>query len=366
MQDLGIYFTQDTDGIFRYHLNKIIGPLANTWSYYHDCDLFIQSEHSRRVAFLQAPYPFSDIVIDDLNRIYDYADAIIIFGTELHPKTLEFIRQNDKQKIHWFLCGDVTASLTDSPLQVSRSYHFLDWFITSVHFYKNVKPSLLYQLRPHDAKPYMFDALLGRKKPHRTHAHEFLHNHNIASQGIVTYVNDYSLENIAGDDNKWLWESEGLEGHENALWTVDRVKYFGHKMSLSQVVPLSVYNQSAYSLVCETNFDPGYIFFTEKTVKPILGRRLFIMLSHQYSLAKLREFGFRTFHGIIDESYDEEERAVYRHEAAMEQLKWLCQQDQTKILAKCHDIVNHNYDLMCGTDWYQKIVDPITNILLNR
>jgi hypothetical protein len=118
-------------------------------------------------------------------------------------------------------------------------------------------------------------------------------------------------------------------------------------------MPLTVYNQTAYSLVCETNAFDHFVFFTEKTVKPILARRLFILLSGRYALAHLRELGFKTFHGIIDESYDEIEDNNERFLAAMEQLKWLHTQDQSIILSRCKDIVDHNFTLMYNTDWYQ-------------
>jgi hypothetical protein len=75
-------------------------------------------------------------------------------------------------------------------------------------------------------------------------------------------------------------------------------------MSLSQVIPLSIYNQTAYSVVAETNYDNNYIFNTEKIVKPILARRLFLVVSGQHYLRNLRSLGFKTFDGIIDETYD--------------------------------------------------------------
>jgi hypothetical protein len=94
------------------------------------------------------------------------------------------------------------------------------------------------------------------------------------------------------------------------------------------------------------------VFYTEKTVKPILARRLFITLGNRYHLEGLRRLGFKTFHGIIDESYDSIEGTTDRHNAALEQLKWLCEQDQEDILKRCRDIVDHNYNLMYGNDWY--------------
>ena len=82
-----------------------------------------------------------------------------------------------------------------------------------------------------------------------------------------------------------------------------------------------------------------------KTAKPILARRLFILLGNRHSLARLQDLGFKTFSGIIDESYDSIESHTERHGAALEQLLWLCKQDQTHILSQCRAIVDHNFNL---------------------
>lgn len=358
VRDLGIYFLTESEPVFRFHFDQLVGPARTSWSYYTDIDAFCFSQHERKIACFQIPYPYNNSIEKVIDQIYDSVDAIVILGSELHPRTVDFIRRYGREKINWFICGFLQPDTLDI-----KTFTFLDWFTTSVHFYKNVRPSTLYQLNPYAVKPLAFDALLGRKKPHRDQAYEFIQTH-LADKGIITYVNDHQINFQANNDDQWIWESEGLEGQESVEWTVNMVTYYGYKMSLSQVIPINVYNQTAYSLVCETNFDNDYVFFTEKTVKPILARRLFILLSHRYALARLRDLGFRTFDGIIDESYDEIEPAMQRHEAALEQLRWLCNQDQSSILARCQEIVDYNFNLMYGKDWYNLIRFPLGRILL--
>jgi hypothetical protein len=358
VRDLGIYMLDVSASVIRYHFYQIAGPASDQWCYYSDADLFCSSQHQRKVACFQIPYPYNDSIEKEIDQIYDSVDAVVVLGSELHPRTVDFVRRYDRPKMRWFLCG-----VLNPPVTQGQAYRFLDWFTTSVHFYKNVRPTTLYGLDPYSVKPKTFDALLGRKKPHRDQAYDYMINSGLINQGIVTYVNDHQIN---FKESTWRWELPGLEEYSDVEWTVDRVKYYGHRMSLSQVIPIDIYNQTAYSLVCETNFDPGYVFFTEKTVKPILARRLFVMISHQYALAELRNLGFRTFSGIIDESYDEIEPAVQRHQAAMEQLHWLCQQDQQHILSQCRDIVDHNFNLMYGRDWYQEFSVPLSNILFNQ
>ena len=50
------------------------------------------------------------------------------------------------------------------------------------------------------------------------------------------------------------------------------MKYLGKLVSLSQIIPVDIYNSTAYSVVCETNYDNHYSFYTEKIVKPIIAK----------------------------------------------------------------------------------------------
>lgn len=349
--NVNIYFPQESARVFQYHLNKLGNRLFNEWTFYNDIDAFKNSNRdTRRVACFQIPYPWNPKFEKQIDDIYDHTDHILILGSELHAPIVNFIERYDKEKIAYFLCGNVRG-----PIRSAKTYKFLDWFTTTVHFYKHVNPSILYNLRPFETKPLMFDALLGRKKPHRDLAHRFIQDNNLIDQSITTYINAHEFKH---DDNPstWQWESNGVENFEESSkkieFTVDRVMYHGYNMSVSQIMPFDIYNQTAYSLVAETNCENSHVFFTEKTIKPILARRLFIILSNRFSLAALRRLGFKTFNGIIDESYDEILDPIERHIAALEQLEWLCNQNQADILAQARPIIEHNFNLMYGTDWY--------------
>jgi hypothetical protein len=347
--DISVYTPESSARVFHFHINKITGRDHN-WSYCHETEVF-KNMPGRRIACFQIPYPYDEEIENQINDVYDTADYILIIGSELHSKTVEFIKKFDRKKITYFICGYLHWRMLNS-----KVYKFLDWFTTSVYFYKNVQPTKLFELDPYSAKPKMFDALLGRKKPHRDHAYEFFKNNNLLDQGVVTYINDYRVKFNENNTDQWRWQADGIEdlGFQIADkdFTVDIVKYYGYNMSISQIIPIEIYNETAYSLVCETNFDNHFVFMTEKTIKPILARRLFITLGNQYHLAALRRLGFKTFDGIIDESYDTIENAQERHEAALQQLKWLCEQDQSAILDKIRPIVDYNFNLMYTNDWY--------------
>jgi len=86
------------------------------------------------------------------------------------------------------------------------------------------------------------------------------------------------------------------------------------------------YQETYLSIVSETIYSPENItpfecnFFSEKICKPLINVHPFILMSTPYSLQKLRSFGFKTFDGFIDESYDEEENHLKRTEMIFDEL----------------------------------------------
>jgi hypothetical protein len=66
-----------------------------------------------------------------------------------------------------------------------------------------------------------------------------------------------------------------------------------------------IYTDSYINIVTETNFEKD-IFITEKIINPITVLQPFILFGAPYYLKYIKELGFKTFDGFIDESYDNE------------------------------------------------------------
>jgi len=313
---------------------------------------------TKKIICLHCPYPYQSDFEQLVDKLYDQYDHILIIVQELHNITVGFISRYDRSKISYFICGALNFQLNHSQVHT-----YMDWFVTSCHFYKSHKPELLKNILPYNNKPFYFDALLGRKKEHRTYAWDYIQK-NLKDKGIATYIDDHYLAIDKNDNEKWIWENEGLHMDQIPKFSVEWVEYFGQPIRLSQIVPITIYQQTAYSLVAETNFENHYVFFTEKIVKPILARRLFIIVGNRYSLRTLKAMGFKTFDSIIDESYDDIEPTNQRFDAALNQLKWLCEQDQQSIFAQCREITEHNFKHMMTTDWYQLFLNEYKNYFL--
>ena len=342
----GVFVTTATNALFSFHFTKC--AVDQNLQVYTDIDAFKSSKHSRKVACFQMPYPVDPAFENTVTDLLPFCDNVLILMSELHDNTVAFIQRNDSKQISYFICGDLDWQPNHSPV-----HKFYDWFSTTVHFYKYEQPRLLTdQLTPYVTKPKMFDALLGRKKYHR----DFVYDRIDKDNNCVTYLNDHVCD--FGNEDKWRWESDGLEVNRPVEWTVDRVNYYGYNLSLSQIVPIEVYNETAYSLITETSYSNHYTFYTEKTVKPILGRRLFVAFSGKHSLRNLRSIGFKTFSDVIDESYDQVESLDQRFTMALEQVKYLSTQNQAAVLEKIRPICEHNFAHMMGTDWYRQYFMP--------
>jgi hypothetical protein len=342
----GVFVPGGTDALFHFHFTKCW--LLHAITVYNDIDKFKSSKHEKKISCFQMPYPVDSSFDSTVNDLLSHCDHVLILMSELHDRTVEFVQRNDNKQISYFICGDFNWDLDNSTV-----HKFYDWFTTTVHFYKHERPQLLSNsLHPYDAKQRMFDALLGRKKLHRDIAYEQLDK----DANVVTYLDTHDCDFT--DPVRWRWESAGLVIEKPVEWTVERVNYHGYRMSLSQVVPLEIYNETAYTLVAETSYSNHYSFYTEKTVKPILGQRLFITLSGRYSLRNLQNIGFKTFDTVIDESYDSTDGLVERCNQALDQVRYLSTQRQEDILEKIRPICEHNYTHMMRTDWYGQYFMP--------
>jgi hypothetical protein len=343
---IGVFVPKETDALFHFHFDKCW--LTHLIQVYNNLDEFKAQHHDQKIACFQMPYPMDPGFHDTVTDLIEHCDHVLILMSELHDPTISFIQAHDHKGISYFICGDLNFETGASPV-----HKFYDWFTTTVHFYKHVRPMLLSNsVTPYSPKPKYFDALLGRRKPHRDIAYQRLD----PVPNVVTYLKDGDGDFSSPD--KWRWESAGLVVEQPVAWTVERVNYHGHRMSLSQIVPLEIYNETAYSLVAETCYHNHFSFYTEKTVKPILAQRLFVYLSGQHALRNLRQIGFRTFGDVIDESYDSCEDLHERCNRALDQVEYVCSLPQESLLEQVRSICDHNYSHMMRTNWYEQYFVP--------
>ena len=91
------------------------------------------------------------------------------------------------------------------------------------------------------------------------------------------------------------------------------------------------YSKIAVDIVAETVFNYPYPAITEKTLRPINCKRMFIVVGPPYVLKLLHSKGFITFNDIIDESYDSINNPEERFLAIINSVEKFCAHDLDEV-----------------------------------
>lgn len=109
---------------------------------------------------------------------------------------------------------------------------------------------------------------------------------------------------------------------------------------------LDWYSKFALDIVAETVFDYPYAYISEKTLRPILHKRPFIIVGAAHTLYMLRHKGFQTFDMIIDETYDTILDPAQRFHSVCKSITNFTMQPLEKIrndVAAISNVLEHNH-----------------------
>ena len=313
---------------------------------------------------LQVSQVFHDLEVK-ASLIEYYAQhnrLVFIIETEINTSIVNLIKSVRSSNIVWVVPGFVQ--------HCTNTIHY-GWHINQTTKVFNLHPLAL---DPYSTKPKMFDALLGTNKPHRNYLFDTLINKGLDDKIILKYHGIHNTqtlvdtEHFAWDnysrpfDNQVIVRPDGTQYYKtDVTHSTENVEYFGQSVRLSQIIPESVYNKSAYSIITESFINNDFTFYTEKITKALLGRRLFVVISGVGYLENLRRLGFKTFENVIDESYDQVEDDKKRFDMVIEQIEQLLQKDQVEVLLKIKDICEHNYELVMSGSLHTAMLDGIRN-----
>jgi hypothetical protein len=187
-------------------------------------------------------------------------------------------------------------------------------------------------------RPYKFLFLNGRGRSHRHYLLEKLQpwlDHTIwtnldSANGTIKLLDpDYEIDQMVA--NMSALPAQGFVKHQlfNNTWA-------------DVLLKSNLYLDSYFSLVTETVHDYPYSFRTEKIWKPIAIGHPWIVSANSGFYRDLRNMGFQTFTGIIDESFDQIDNNQDRLDRLIEVVTDLCQQDLVSFLDSCYNICKYN------------------------
>jgi hypothetical protein len=318
-------------------------------------DEFINSK-DKKISFFSCPIHYSmsnksDSAAEYVSSIIDIinlSDLAIFITLELHHDSANLLILLDQQIKHNNVIAFSTVMYNDYNFQKLKHFFWYKWFADVKSHATNLD-----KLNPYIVKPRLFDVLLGKGgaiKPHRHFLYDMINNSSLKDKVIMNFRGDVPYYGKSANSEKFdadfILDEEGIERIPEQIeinHSSQNILYFGKQMMLALVVPLNIYNQTAYSVITETDYLNYFTLFSEKTVKPIIAKRLFIMFAGKNYLKNLRAMGFQTFDGIIDETYDTVDDPCVRWALAFNQMIWLAEQPQHIILKQIEPIVEHNF-----------------------
>ena len=135
-----------------------------------------------------------------------------------------------------------------------------------------------------------------------------------------------------------------------------------HPSSSSADYCVEDYATTGIEIVLETLFDDHRWHLTEKSLRPIACGKPFILMATSGSLQYLRQYGFKTFDGLIDETYDSISNPKQRLQAVIAEMKRISVlpvQQKTKLFMDLDSIAKFNKHLFF-TGFFDGLVKEYT------
>jgi hypothetical protein len=126
------------------------------------------------------------------------------------------------------------------------------------------------------------------------------------------------------------------------------------------------YNTTDIEIVLETLFDDSRLHLTEKSLRPIACKQPFILAATPGSLEYLRSYGFKTFNGIINESYDLIQDPVSRMSAIVSTMKKISEWDSDQYkhnMKKLQEIAEYNQQHFFSDRFFNLVVNELAHNL---
>jgi len=307
--------------------------------------LFTSSLGNPKIFFYdQEPVlPYLDRYLDLIAPVNN--NSLILATSEKSSDVTKLIIKYKAHELYYFFHGFAAVDWY-------RGYHALNYNKTVV--------------RPYKYDFISMNRIITNDRSHRIYFVSLLKEQGLLDQGLVSFNVTDNLFDDWRDEvaDPYSKLSQRAKYHaETHLVDVDKLVIDNANLhgSASADIPRTIQgwwenndgpNADAFwHIVTETVFYYSKLHLTEKIFKPIVSKQPFMLLAAPGNLAYLRSYGFKTFEGIIDESYDLIEDNDLRTQAVVDQLAWYCSlsdQGKTDIIRRIEPIVLHNFHHFYG------------------
>jgi len=193
---------------------------------------------------------------------------------------------------------------------------------------------------------HVYMCLNRKPKPHRIHMVESLYAAGLESHGFLSLgANDQDYDVSEGvKTNLYINPEPGADYSHNGYFLLEghNLGFGGVPVDLATLGPLTVWQGHFLNIVSETIWQPwDPVFVTEKTWKPIIGMRPFVINGQTTVYEWLRERGFRTFNHLWPIELENIPETQVQS-AIVELVKYLSQQDLHSLYQQLIPDLQHN------------------------
>ena len=203
---------------------------------------------------------------------------------------------------------------------------------------------------------YFWHALIARDWFRHWKHRGDMHNNASWKQRFLLYIRDCSGTRTYRSQVKNMLYN--IKDHIDTDWNNDR------KISADFSAKISVDDaqNTAIHLVAETLFDDSKIHVTEKIFKPIVMKQPFLVFAGPGTLQYLKNYGFRTFDFVWDESYDLEQDHDMRLAKIIKIITDLSAKSNDEfqtIMDQCKKIVDYNHKYFFSDIFENVLLDEL-------
>lgn len=165
----------------------------------------------------------------------------------------------------------------------------------------------------------------------------------------------------AWDNHQHYQDHKFQESKFDTNTSLDHLQSDSVASTYSAVYDAGHYKSCAIDVVLETLFDDHRLHLTEKVLRPIACGKPFLLVATHGSLGYIRSYGFKTFNGIIDETYDTIVDNQTRMESIISEMCRLSSHDRKHQLYRdLHKIAEYNRTHFFSDEFAQQLEQELT------
>jgi hypothetical protein len=266
---------------------------------------------------------------------------------KISPNAIIYVTGNlIAEELYDTWCEEKTISEKINVIPYTHFEHDVKFMSEKIELNLTVDQHLDYKKKNFE-KIKTYNCMMKRLRAHRCWWYTYLYRNDLLDDGLVS-MNSFNRRHTCFDGRFLTHEivkksNELLPLEIYGKSNVEQPDNF----YIRRIIP-EVHLDTWVSVVSEASFsdEENTIFLSEKLFKPIVCMHPFIVVGNRGSLKKLRDMGYKTFEGFIDESYDDLP-TIERFDAIIETIKKVRKiENKLAWYESMKDILEHNYKVL--------------------